>query len=141
MPQTEVPPTRLFCLSGVAARLRDVLLPVSAKKFWVRAQFVPVRNPAPGGHFYGQLIKASDVGQDIARIRGQIWKSNFERIEEMFQAREQDRPDALRTGVEVCAQCSVRYHPFFGLSLAVFDIDSELGEAQVDRKRRLILEG
>ena len=140
-PPSDVPPPRMFRLSEVTNRLRDVLLPVTAKRFWVRAQFVPDRNRAPGGHIYGQLVESDDFGKDVARLRVTIWKSDFERIEETLLARGQDRLDALRTGGEVCAECSVRYHAVFGLSLAVFDIDPDLGESQIDRKRRLILEG
>lgn len=140
-PPSDAPTPRLFRLSEVTTRLRDVLLPVTAKRFWVRAQFVPDRNRAPGGHIYGQLVESDDLGKDIARLRVTIWKSDFERIEETLRARGQDRLDALRSGGEVCAECSVRYHPVFGLSLAVFDIDPDLGESQIDRKRRLILEG
>lgn len=140
-PSSDAAAPRLFRLSEVTNRLRDILLPVTARKFWVRAQFVPDRNRAPGGHIYGQLVESDDFGKDVARLRVTIWKSDFERIEETLRARGQDRLEALRTGGEVCAECSVRYHSVFGLSLAVFDIDPDLGESKIDRNRRLILEG
>ena len=49
-------PPRIFRLAAVTGRIRDLLLEVSAKRFWVRAQLV-ARSAARSGHFYGELLE------------------------------------------------------------------------------------
>ena len=55
MPDALSQPPRIFRLAAVTGRIRDLLLEVSAKRFWVRAQLV-ARSAARSGHFYGELL-------------------------------------------------------------------------------------
>lgn len=97
---TSPSPPRTFRLSEVTKRLRDVLLPVTAKRFWVRAQVVPENTRATGGHVYGQLVESDDSGRDVARMRVTIWKSDYERIEQALRARGVDRLDKSETPMD-----------------------------------------
>ncbi|WP_252408053.1 hypothetical protein, partial [Escherichia coli] len=83
-----------------------------------------------GGNLYGNLVETDARGKEIARLRVTIWRSDLGRIEAVLKSRGADRLEILRTGGEVCALCSVRFHEVYGLSLAVFDVDPDLGESQ-----------
>lgn len=140
MSEPESPSPRIFRLRDVAQRLQEVLLPVTAKQFWLRAQLVPDKVRTSGGHFYGQLVEKDADGSDVAKIRVTIWKRDLERIEAQLRARGEEHVQVIRKGGEICACCSVRFHPVFGLSLTIFDVDPGLGESQIERNRRRILE-
>lgn len=140
MSEPESTPPRIFRLQDVTKRLREVLLPVTAKQFWLRAQLVPEKTRSSGGHYFGQLVEKDDKGRDVAKIRVMIWKNDVERIEDTLRTRGEDHLQILRRGGDICASCSVRFHPIFGLSLTIWDLDPDLGESQIERARRLILE-
>lgn len=127
---------KIFRLRDVTSRIRELLLPATQKQFWVRAEFVPDRGRKSGGHCYGHLVEHDSNGKEVGKLRVTIWRRDLQRIEKRLH---KDQLIALDQGGEICAQCSVRFHEVFGLSLTIFDIDPEVGESQLDRKRRMIL--
>ncbi len=89
--------------------MKEILVEIESKQFWVRAQFVPEnsgRNSA--GHLYCSLVDNDDSGKAVARMRATIWKSDRERIEQKLKAADQEQ--MLTEGQEICALCSVGYH-------------------------------
>lgn len=142
MPKTvPTPPPKqsVFRLSEITTRLRDILLPATEKKFWVRAQFIPDRTRRTGGHCYGHLVETNQRGQDVAKLRTMIWKRDLDRIEAKLPNSQSDE-NPLRHGGEICALCSVRFHEIYGLSLTVFDVDPDFGASHLEKKRRAILD-
>jgi exodeoxyribonuclease VII large subunit len=131
---------RIFRLTDVTTRLRDILLPATDKKFWVKAQFVPDRNRNSAGHLYGNLVETDAAGREVAKLRVMVWKNDLDRIEATLKGRGPELLAPLRAGGEVCACCSIRFHAVYGLSLTIFDLDPDLGESQLDRNKRLVLE-
>ena len=130
-------PPRIFRLAAVTGRIRDLLLEVSAKRFWVRAQLV-ARSAARSGHFYGELLDVDDDGQTVAKMTAVIWRSQVAAIRRKLES---SGAGALLEGNrEICVLCSVTYHEIHGLSLQIHDVDPTFGEAHIDRNRRQILE-
>lgn len=130
-------PPRIFRLAAVTGRIRDLLLEVSSKRFWVQAQLV-ARSAARSGHFYGELLDVEESGQTVAKMNAVIWRSNLEVIRRKLEIA--GAAELLEGNREICVLCSVTYHEVHGLSLQVHDVDPTFGEAHIDRNRRLILE-
>jgi exodeoxyribonuclease VII large subunit len=137
MPEAVPSPPQIFRLAAVTARIRDLLLEISVRRFWVRAQLV-ARGPARSGHFYGELLDVDDDGQTVAKMNAIIWKSTLQQIRRKLELA--GCGDLLAGNRDICALCSVAYHEVHGLSLQVHDIDPSFGEAHIDRNRRVILE-
>jgi len=138
-PPTPASPSRkVYRLSVVTTRIRDLLLEATKTQFWVKALFVPDKGRGTGGHCYGNLVEQDDNGAQVAKLRAVIWKADLQRIERVFS--EHGLKDALRESMEVCALCALRFHPVHGLTLNIFDIDPTAGESRVERNRRTILE-
>lgn len=135
-PHSNQPP-RIFRLAAVTGRIRDLLLEVSAKRFWVRAQLV-ARSAARSGHFYGELLDVADDGQTVAKMAAVIWRSSLIDIRRKLEAAAAS--ELLEGNRDICVLCSVTYHEVHGLSLQIHDVDPTFGEAHIDRNRRLILE-
>lgn len=130
-------PRKVFRLSAITSRIRDLLLEASAKQFWIQAHF-EIDKKGAGGHVYGNLVEIDGRGKTVAKIRAMIWSSDYEQIERKLQAA--GMTDGLRDSREICALCSVRFHEVHGLSLSIFDVDPHLGESHVERNRRVVLE-
>jgi len=129
---------KIFRLSAVTTRIRDLLLDATKAQFWVKALFVPDKGRGTGGHCYGNFVEQDDNGTQVAKLRAVIWKADLQRIERAFS--EHGLENALRDSMEVCALCGVRFHPVHGLTLNIFEIDPTAGESRVERNRREILE-
>ncbi len=136
MSTAERPPT-VFRLAAVTGRIRDMLLEVTARRFWVRGQLV-ARGPARSGHFYGELLDLDELGRTLAKMNLVIWRSSLVGIRRKLELA--GTADVLAGNREICVLASVAYHEVHGLSLQVHDVDPSFGEAHIDRNRRLILE-
>lgn len=116
--------------------MQDALLDLSRLQFRVAAHLVAPRES--NGHLYCELVETDASGRRVAAMRAVVWQSRLAGIRERLKAAGVEKPLAGNT--QVCALCSVRFHPVFGLSLEIQDVDPHFGEAGIDRNRRLILE-
>lgn len=137
MPDPVTQPPTIFRLSAVTARIRDLLLEVTARRFWIRAQLV-ARGAARSGHFYGELVDVDEAGQTVAKLNAVIWRSTLLGIRRKLELA--GCPELLGGNRDICVLCSVAYHEVHGLSLHIHDVDPSFGEGHIDRNRRMILE-
>ena len=81
------PPSQtIFPLHAITRRLKELLVEVESKRFWVQAQFVPENGgKLSGGHCYASLVETDETGKTIARMRAVIWRSHRERIEQKLR--------------------------------------------------------
>ena len=92
---------------------------------WVVGELADFRQ-APQGHVYFELVEKQG-NQVQAKIRANLWQFTFRSVAAKFEA---VTGTSLKNGMKVLAQVSVTYHPVYGLSLNVKDIDPSfsLGE-------------
>lgn len=131
-------PPRIYKLRSVTARIKEILLETTTKRFWVQAHLVSKQAGFGSGHFYGDLVEMDDRGRQVSKMGAVIWKSTLDVINRKLQR--EGHGDVLRGNKEICALCSVEFHEVHGLKLQIHDIDQTFGEAQIDRTRRVILE-
>ena len=133
-------PTKpIFPLHMITGRLKELLAEVESKRFWVQAQFVPDQSSKrPGGHCYGSLVENDGQGQRIAQMRAVVWSSYRQRIEQKL--REAGCEQMLSKQQEICALAAIRFHPVYGLSLEISDVNPTLGASLLERNRHEVLE-
>lgn len=131
-------PPKIYRLRKITGRIREIILEVTAKQFWVQAHLIVNKGGTKAGHFYCELVDLDDAGQQVARMRAVAWKSQYDAICRKLKAA--GLANALAGNQEICALCSVTFHQVHGLSLQIHDVNPNFGEAQIDRNRRLILE-
>lgn len=92
---------------------------------WVVGELADFRQ-APQGHVYFELVE-KEGNQVQAKIRANLWHFTFRTVAAKFES---VTGTTLKSGMKVLAQVSVTYHPVYGLSLNVKDIDPSfsLGE-------------
>ncbi|MDA0313988.1 MAG: exodeoxyribonuclease VII large subunit [Bacteroidetes bacterium] len=92
---------------------------------WVVGELSDFRQAAQG-HVYFELVEK--VGNHVqAKIRANLWQFTYRSVAAKFES---VTGTSLKNGMKVLAQVTVTYHPVFGLSLNVKDIDPSfsLGE-------------
>ena len=92
---------------------------------WVVGELADFRQ-APQGHVYFELVEKQG-NQVQAKIRANLWQFTYRSVAAKFES---VTGTTLKNGMKVLAQVSVTYHPVYGLSLNVKDIDPSfsLGE-------------
>ena len=92
---------------------------------WVVGELSDFRQ-APQGHVYFELVEKQG-NQVQAKIRANLWQFTYRSVAAKFET---VTGTSLKNGMKVLAQVSVTYHPVYGLSLNVKDIDPSfsLGE-------------
>jgi exodeoxyribonuclease VII large subunit len=86
---------------------------------WVAAEIISL-NENRTGHCYLELIEKEEDGAIIARAKATIWASLYRKIKPYFM---QATGMPLAVGMMVALQVEVVFHPAYGLSLNVHDIN------------------
>lgn len=130
------PDTRqALTLAQLNARVARQLTVPSLQSVWVTAELSDLR--VSGGHCYMELIdKNPATGAVNARMRGIIWAGSYGRLSARFLA---DTGQRLATGIKVMVCGTVNFHPSFGMSFVISDINPSFTMGEIERRRREIL--
>lgn len=103
---------------------------------WVAAETGDVRGS--GGHCYLELIeKDESTGRPVARMRAIIWASQYARIcAEFAHATGQQ----FVSDIKVMVRVNVNFHPAFGLSAVITDINPEFTCGDLLRRRKMMID-
>ncbi len=102
---------------------------------WVTAETSDVRTS--GGHCYMELIQKDErTAAPLAKSRAVIWASAFARLNAMFTAATGTR---LRSDIKIMVRVNVGYHPVYGLSLVITDINPDYTVGDLARRRNQII--
>lgn len=122
-------------LEQFAGRLsRLVASEPSLRGVWVTAETSDLRR---GAHCYLELIqKHPATGEPVARLRATIWRSTFAALDDAFARATGSR---LASGMKVRVLLSANFHPAYGLSVNITDIDPAYTMGDLMRIRMEIL--
>lgn len=114
-------------LDAVKASVEGIL----PDRIWVRAEIAGL-NRKQNGHCYLDLSE-SDRGSVVAKVRATIWASRWNYIEQYFRSVTHSTIDV---GMEILARARVNFHPVFGLSLDIDEIDPDFTLGAGERKKQ-----
>ena len=131
----------IFTLKQVATSIQKAISERYHRLYWVKAEMHKL-NYTNKGHCYPELVH-KEAGKLVADMRGQIWKANYDRISKNFA---EIVKEPLRDGMTLLFQVKISFHPLYGMSLDIMDIDPTfaLGELHKEREetlKRLTKEG
>ena len=89
-----------------------------------------------GGHCYMTLIEKDTSGTTVARMRANIWANRYLHIKNKFLYATQRE---LTNGMKVMFYGGANYHPNYGLSFNIGDIEPSFTMGDLERIRREIL--
>ncbi len=118
-------PNRAIRLKDLLERARQVLRTAFKEPIWALAEVQAIKT-AGRGHVYLTLV---DIEGGQAQTRGNLWQSQgAQRLAELERA----RGETLSKGEKVFVLCTPEYHPTYGFSVTVIDIQfaDTLGPAE-----------
>jgi exodeoxyribonuclease VII large subunit len=127
---------RFYPLSAITNRIQQILQPHIGTQFWVKAEISSGRER--GGSFYCDLVESNENGKIIAQMRCTIWNRDLANIRRQFKDHDLDLK--LDDGTVVGFQCSLQFHPQFGLSLKVVGADPAFALGELELKKKEILD-
>jgi exodeoxyribonuclease VII large subunit len=123
---------KVFSLLEVSLSIQKTLAERYTSVFWVKAEMNKLNHYAHSGHCYPELLEKRD-GKVVAEISGTLWKDDYLLINERFL---QVVGEPLKDGITMLFAATIGYHPVYGLSLRVVDIDPGFSLGELEREKR-----
>lgn len=120
-----------YTLSQLCEAIEDVLLESLEPTYWVQAEISSLSER--GGHMYLELIEKGQRDILAAKVRATCWQGNKEMLMTYFEA-ETGQP--LQAGMNVLVETEVQFHPVYGLSLSIVNIDPSYTVGSLARQRQ-----
>ena len=97
-----------------------------AGSFWVKAEISSLSSK--GGHLYLELVDGK-----TAKMRATCWAGTNEMLMAYFESETGQR---LQPGMAVLVEAEIQYHPVYGLSLSIVNIDPSYTLGDIARQRQ-----
>ena len=118
-----------YSLSELCAEIQEVVENDLLERYWVCAEIASL---SARGHCYMELVeKAED--NIAAKVRATCWSNVYSLLSAYFI---QETGQALRVGMQVLVEVSVAFHPVYGLSLNVWNIDPIYTQGDLAKQRQ-----
>lgn len=124
---------RSFSLSELLGSVRRCLEHSFPDRYWVRAEVSDLRRAGGLGHGYLELLEKGSGGEVVARVRATIWSSTYQQIEQAFA---RSGVGSLSSGMSILCLVSVAFHPQYGMSLNIQDVDPNYSLGEIARLRQ-----
>ncbi len=128
-PSTTQP--QVLTLSQLTAGIARVFEESFPSAFWIKAEIAKLNHYPGSGHCYPSLVE-KEKGTIKAEIRSTIWANDFMRINQKFL---QVTREPLKEGIQILFRALVKYHPVYGLSLQISDIDPSFTLGEMAREK------
>ncbi|TVQ90489.1 MAG: exodeoxyribonuclease VII large subunit [Bacteroidetes bacterium] len=128
-------PRKIFTLSDIGRSLRSVIERNYTNTYWIKAEIAKLNYYPRSGHCYPELVdKSGSVIQ--AQMRATVWASDFERANKEFI---KVTGETIKEGLSILFRASVVFHPVYGLSLQVHEIEPAftLGEMALEKSKTI----
>ena len=119
-----------YSLSELCAEIQEVVENDLLERYWVRAE---VASLSARGHCYMELVEKADDNMLAAKLRATCWSNVYSLLAAYFI---QETGQALRVGMQILVEVSVTYHPIYGLSLNIWNIDPTYTQGDLAKQRQ-----
>ncbi|MDR2358685.1 MAG: exodeoxyribonuclease VII large subunit [Prevotellaceae bacterium] len=123
-------------LSEVQQRIKQTLEETLVESYWITAEINELKTNA-SGHCYLELVE-KDADTLKARASATIWMNSYRLLKPFFET---STGCPLSAGMRVLVKAAVQYHPVYGLSLSITDLDPTytIGELEMQRRKTIAL--
>lgn len=123
-----------YALSELLRQVRGALEKELPGSFWVIAEILELRE---NRHCYLELIEKSEENDTLlAKVRATIWSSRYSMLRPFFEA---SAGTPLKSGIKILCKASVEFHPVYGLSLNITDLDPSYTLGDLARKKQEVI--
>jgi exodeoxyribonuclease VII large subunit len=121
----------VLTLSQLTAGISRVIEDSYPVPLWIKAEVAKLNHYPSSGHCYPSLVE-KEKGTIKAEIRSTIWANDFMSINRNFL---QVTKEPLKEGIQILFRAMVKYHPVYGLSLQISDIDPSYTLGEMAREK------
>lgn len=126
----------VYTLSEIALSLHNVIERTYPQPYFIKAEILKLNYYPHSGHCYPELVEKE--GEKVkAEIRGIIWSSQFQQINERFR---RITGEPLRENINILCLAKIEYSPKHGLALHIQDIDPSFTLGELMRNRAECIE-
>jgi len=123
-------------LSDLQEEIRKVIQNGFDAPRWISCEIMDISKNY-SGHCYLDLIEKDEKSDKVtARARATIWSSSYRMLKPYFET---STGYELASGIRILVLARVEFHPVYGLSLNIQDIDPTYTLGDVERKKREII--
>lgn len=119
-----------YTLSELCAKIQDVIKYELEERYWVRAE---IASMSTRGHCYMELVEKANENTLAAKVRATCWNHVYSLLSNYFI---QEAGQPLRVGMQVLVEVSVTFHPLYGLSLNIWNIDPTYTQGALAKQRQ-----
>ena len=127
---------KVFSLVEVTLSIQKTLAERYTSAFWVKAEMNKLNHYSHSGHCYPELVEKVN-GKVIAQLKSNLWKSDFERINQNFL---QVLKEPLKDGIKILFSAAISFDSIHGLSLRILEIDPAYSLGELEREKLETLE-
>lgn len=123
---------KIFSLFEVTKSIQKTIAERYLSSYWIKAELNKLNYYQHSGHCYPELVEKKD-GKVIAQIRSNLWKTDFININNNFK-RILNEP--LKDGIKILFLATIQFHPEYGLSLNILDIDPSFTLGDLEKEKQ-----
>ena len=131
MPE-EINGKRIFTLLEVTKSIQKTIADRYKSVYWIKAEMNKLNFYQRSGHCYPDLVEKKD-GRVIAQIRANLWKDDYQKINSTF---ERVLKEPLKDGIKIFFSATINFHPEYGLSLRIIDIDPSFTLGDLEKEKQ-----
>ena len=127
-------PEEKHSLSELLWQVKGALEKELPPQYWVIAEIMELRE---NRHCYLELIEKNEENDSVlAKVRATIWASRYAMLRPFFET---STGIHLKSGIKILCKASVEFHPLYGLSLNITDIDPSYTLGDLARKKQEVI--
>ncbi len=119
-----------YSLSELCAEIQEVIENDLLERYWVRAEIASL---SARGHCYMELVEKAEDNTLAAKMRATCWSNVYSILSAYFT---QETGQSLRVGLQVLVEVSITYHPVYGMSLNIWNIDPTYTQGDLAKQRQ-----
>lgn len=128
--------TDAITLTQLLTEVKQELEKQFVKAYWVRAEVLEIKEHS-SGHCYLELVEKDPQTQYLgARISASIWANTYRMVKPYFES---VVGRSLESGMQLLIKAKVQFHPLYGMSLVISDIEPNftLGDIRIQKMKIL----
>ncbi len=127
--------TRSYSLFELLSSVQRCLATNYSKRYWLRSETSDFRTSPSSGHAFLELVERDECASNRikAKVRATIWSSALRNILSKFKS---VGLEGLTSGMSILAEVELNFHPEYGLSLVIHDIDPNYLLGDLARQRQ-----
>lgn len=129
--------TKHQSLSELLEAIRSGIREALPDSYWVICEILEL-NENRSGHCYLDLVEKEEEGDALkARIRGTIWANRYRMLKPYFET---STGSSLKSGIKLLCRVKAEFHPLYGISLQVIDLDPAFTLGDLTRKKQEVIQ-